>query len=86
MHFLALEGRGNRGDENNTHRGASRSALVTKHYSGDQIKKHEIGGSCSEYGGEVHTDSWWGNLKEREHVEDLRVEWRIILKWKLDGT
>jgi hypothetical protein len=24
--------------------------------------------------------SWWGKLREREHVGDLRVEWRIILK------
>jgi hypothetical protein len=42
-----------------------------------------MGGSCSKYGGEVHTQSWWGNLREREHVEDLSVEWRILLKWML---
>jgi hypothetical protein len=23
---------------------------------------------------------WWGNLKERDHLEDLRVDGRIILK------
>ena len=25
---------------------------------------------------------WWENLRERDHVEDLRVD-RIILKWIL---
>ena len=26
---------------------------------------------------------WWGNLKERDHFEDLVVDGRIILKWSL---
>ena len=25
--------------------------LLTKHYSGDQIEKNEMGGACSTYGG-----------------------------------
>jgi hypothetical protein len=25
--------------------------LITKYYSGDQIKKNEVGGACSTYGG-----------------------------------
>jgi hypothetical protein len=24
---------------------------------------------------------WWGNLRERDHLEDAGVEERIILKW-----
>jgi hypothetical protein len=31
---------------------------------------------------------WWGNLRERDHFEDLGIGWRIILKWifkKWDG-
>jgi hypothetical protein len=31
---------------------------------------------------------WWGNLRERDHLEDLGIDWRIILRWifrKLNG-
>jgi len=24
---------------------------------------------------------WWGNLRERDHLEDPRVDGRIILRW-----
>jgi hypothetical protein len=24
---------------------------------------------------------WWGNLKERDHLGDLDVDGRIILRW-----
>jgi len=30
----------------------------------------------------------WGNLRERDHLEDPGVDWRIILRWifrKWDG-
>ena len=30
---------------------------------------------------EVHTVIWWRNLRERDHLEDLGVDGRIILKW-----
>jgi hypothetical protein len=36
---------------------------------------------------EVYTGFWWGNLKERDHLEDPGVDGRIILRWicrKLD--
>jgi hypothetical protein len=32
-------------------------------------------------GGELHAGFWWGNLKERDHLEDLGIDRRIILKW-----
>jgi len=30
--------------------------------------------------GEVLTEFRWGDLGERDHIEDLGVNWRIILK------
>jgi hypothetical protein len=30
---------------------------------------------------ELHTGFWWGDLRERDHWEDLSVDGRIILKW-----
>jgi len=38
--------------------------------------------------GEVHTVFWWGNMRERYHLEDPGGVRRIILKWvfkKWDG-
>jgi hypothetical protein len=34
----------------------------------------------------VHTGFWWGNLIERNYLEDLRIDERIILKWILSGS
>jgi len=31
--------------------------------------------------GEVCTGVWWGNLREREHLEDTGIDRRIILQW-----
>ena len=31
--------------------------------------------------GEVYTGFWWGNLREREHLEDPGADGRIILRW-----
>jgi hypothetical protein len=33
--------------------------------------------------GELHTGFWWGDLRERDHVEDLDVDGRSILRWVL---
>jgi hypothetical protein len=35
--------------------------------------------------GEVHTGLWWGNLK-RNHLEDLGVDGRIILKIEIQNN
>jgi len=31
--------------------------------------------------GEVNTGFWWGNLRERDHLEDQDVDGRAILRW-----
>ena len=29
----------------------------------------------------VYTGFWWGNLRERDHLEDPGVDWWTILRW-----
>jgi len=31
--------------------------------------------------GKAYTGLWWGYLRERDHLEDPGVDWRIILRW-----
>ena len=31
--------------------------------------------------GVAHTWLWWGNRKVRDHLEDLGVDGRIMLRW-----
>jgi len=31
--------------------------------------------------GEVHTGFWLGDLMEGDHLEDMAVDGRVILKW-----
>ena len=31
--------------------------------------------------GDACTGYWWGNLRERDHLEDPRTDGNIILKW-----
>ena len=29
----------------------------------------------------MHTEFWWGNMRERDQLEDPGVEGRIIFRW-----
>jgi hypothetical protein len=51
------------------------------------IKKNEMDRACSMYG-EVHKGFGLGNLREKQHLEDPRIEGKIISRWifrKWDG-
>ena len=56
--------------------------IFTKYCLGDQIKKNKIGVACSTYGEEERCiQGWWGNLRERDHLDYPGIDGRIILRW-----
>jgi hypothetical protein len=54
-----------------------------------QSKKNEMGRACGTYGSQEEcTGFCWRDLRERDYLEDLGIDGRIILKWilkKWDG-
>jgi hypothetical protein len=51
------------------------------YYSGDEIKKIDMRGFVTRMAKkEMYKKISWGNLKERDHLEDVDIEKRIILK------
>jgi hypothetical protein len=67
--------------EENAQRAASRSVLLTKYYSGDQIKNNEMGSACGTYGGEERcVQGLVGKAEGRGQFVMLRRRWKIILK------
>jgi hypothetical protein len=55
---------------------------ITKYYSGHQIKTNDVGGTCGTYEEERFTHGIvGGDLRERNHLEDLGVDGRITLQW-----
>jgi hypothetical protein len=48
-------------------------------YLGDQIKMGRL--VVCMVRGEVHIGFWWGNMRERDHLEDSGGDRRIILNW-----
>jgi hypothetical protein len=68
----------------------SNKRLHHKVIAGILWHKHSLFKSCCAniFIGEVHTGFWWGNLLERDHLEDLGIDGRIISRWvfkKWDG-
>jgi hypothetical protein len=63
--------------------------FLTKYYSSDQIGNNEMRGMWDVWQTrETLTRFWCEDLREEDHLEDLGVEGRIILKWifkKCDG-
>jgi hypothetical protein len=49
------------------------------HCSGDKIKENEMVGHVVHMG-EMHTNLWSDNLKERDHLEDLGIDGKIVLE------
>jgi hypothetical protein len=48
---------------------------------GDKMEKESWSGRvCRLVKGEVHAGFWWRNLRERDHLEDVGVDKRILLK------
>ena len=44
-----------------------------------KINKNDMGDACSTNGGAVHIGFCWGNPRERNDLEDLVMDGRIIL-------
>jgi hypothetical protein len=51
--------------------------FVTKYHSGDQIRKRK---ACSTHWERYIQGSGGGTLRERDHLEKLGVDGRVILK------
>ena len=48
----------------------------------DQIEVYEMGRACGGHAEKrIEYRIWWGNLLATDHLEDLVIDGRIILKW-----
>ena len=54
--------------------------MLTEYYPGEKVKKIRWIGYVTFKG---HRGFWWGNLKERDWLEDQGIDGRIILSWIL---
>jgi hypothetical protein len=55
--------------------------IFNKYYSGDQVKLNDMGWACGTYGSQERSIQGFcrGDIRERDHLEDLDVDGRIIL-------
>ena len=64
--------------------GASFFLFLTKYWLGGQIKRMRKGGLVACLGGvEINACCWLGKLKERDLLQELKIEGTLILKWIL---
>jgi hypothetical protein len=65
------------------------SIILTKYSDVSNQDERDGWGMWHVWGtGKVLTGSWWGKLIERDHLEELCIDGKIILKWifkKCDG-
>jgi len=54
--------------------------LFSEYYDSDQVKEDEIGACSTHETGEMHTKFQSRNLKEIDHLGQLGMDGRIILK------
>jgi hypothetical protein len=61
---------------------------LNRYYSGDNIKEDKTCRHVARIGGrrKINTGFWWGNSEERDHLEDLCVDGRKMLKHILKPT
>ena len=55
-----------------------------RHSSKTQLKK-TLNVTRWWWRGDKHTGTWWGNLRERDKLDDGDVDGRVTLKWILSG-
>jgi hypothetical protein len=56
--------------------------LYSKYYSGEKIKKNEMGWACGTCGGEARCIEGFGGgkLKEKGYFENIGTDGRVMLK------
>ena len=46
-----------------------------------KLRRMRWEGHVARMGGEVSTGFWWGNLRERDHLEDPGINGKVTFKW-----
>jgi hypothetical protein len=63
------------------HFGAKRGTTTTNIIWVIKLRRMTGRGTWHKWGREeVHTRVWWGNLRERDHLENLGLDGKIILR------